>query len=151
MHIQRTHSGNDDFKKLVNALDDYLAVVNGESDEFYAQFNHIELINHAVVAYGDSDSAIGIGAMKPFDKQSMEVKRMFVLEIERGRGVAVAILGELEKWAKELGYSRCVLETGSLMKDAVRLYEKCGFQKIPNYGQYEGVDDSVCFEKQLTS
>lgn len=71
MHIQRTHSGNDDFKKLVNALDDYLAVVNGKSDEFYAQFNHIALINHAVVAYGDSDSAIGIGAMKPFDRQSM--------------------------------------------------------------------------------
>ncbi|RZL48076.1 MAG: GNAT family N-acetyltransferase, partial [Pedobacter sp.] len=65
------------------------------------------------------------------------------------KGVATTVLSALEQWAGELGYKKCVLETGIRQADAISLYQKCGYQSIPNYGQYIGVDNSVCFEKEL--
>lgn len=147
MIVKRIDSNNHDFQRLVVQLDAYLAQVNGEADEFYAQFNHIEKINHAVVAYDDRMTAIGCGAMKPYDEESVEIKRMFVPIKYRGTGVAVTLLSALENWAEEVGFRRCILETGVFMRDAIGLYEKCGFQRISNYGQYSDVKTSVCFEK----
>jgi len=79
----------------------------------------------------------------------MEVKRMFVLPEFRGKGIATKILVELENWAKELLYNKCVLETGKRQPDAIALYEKNGYLKIPNYGQYANMENSVCFEKVI--
>ena len=59
------------------------------------------------------------------------------------------ILNELETWAKELGYEKTVLETVKRQTEAVALYNKSGYKVIPNYGQYIGVDNSICFEKIL--
>ena len=74
---------------------------------------------------------------------------MFVPAENRGKGFASIVLKELENWAKEIGYSKCILETGEDMTDAVGLYKKCGYKVIPNYGQYKDVVDSVCFEKEI--
>ena len=74
---------------------------------------------------------------------------MFVQPDMRGNGIAVAMLRELETWAKELGYKKCILETGDQMPEAIRLYQKTGYQIIPNYGPYENVASSICFEKFL--
>jgi putative acetyltransferase len=79
----------------------------------------------------------------------MEVKRMFVVEEKRGQGIASKVLIELEKWAKELHYEKCILETGVKQPEAIRLYEKSGYRRIPNYGQYKDVAASVCFEKRI--
>jgi len=81
----------------------------------------------------------------------MEVKRMFVTPTSRGKGVASIILKELEAWAVELNVSKCVLETGKRQPEAIRLYTKNAYCIIPNYGQYENVENSVCFEKILSS
>ena len=93
--------------------------------------------------------AVGCGALKEFDEFSMEVKRMYVLPEKRGLGLAQKILQELEIWAKELGYKKCVLETGKRQIEAVQLYQKCNYKKIPNYGQYKKMENSICFEKNL--
>ena len=74
---------------------------------------------------------------------------MFVLSEARGLRIGSQILTELETWALELGYRRTVLETGKIQSEAVRLYERSGYQVIPNYGQYAGVETSVCFQKAL--
>jgi len=58
-------------------------------------------------------------------------------------------LAELERWAVELGYGRCVLETGLRMPDAVAVYTKKGYGRMENFGQYVGMENSVCFEKVL--
>jgi ribosomal protein S18 acetylase RimI-like enzyme len=81
----------------------------------------------------------------------MEIKRMYVPPQFRGNGYASLVLEELETWAKELGYKKCILETGLKQPEAIRLYEKNNFQKIPNYGQYADVENSVCFEKIIFS
>ena len=148
MKTLRTTSKNPDFQKLVKQLDDYLAVMDGEEHGFYDQYNKIDMLKNCVVIF-DNDEAVACGAIKELDTKSMEVKRMFTLPEKRGKGLASAILRELETWSKELGYEKTVLETGKKQVEAVALYNKCGYKIIPNYGQYIGVDNSICFEKIL--
>ena len=74
---------------------------------------------------------------------------MYVLPDKRGQGIASAILKELEQWAMEMGCIKCVLETGKKQPEAIALYTKNGYQVMPNFGQYEQVENSVCFEKAL--
>jgi GNAT superfamily N-acetyltransferase len=146
--IIRTNSDHPDFKGLVQLLDRDLAISDGDDHAFYNQFNSIASIKHALVAY-EEDVPVACGAIKSYDPQSMEVKRMFTHPDHRKKGIASAVLSELEQWAVELGISRCVLETGKNQPEAIAMYYRCGYQRIPNYGQYEGVVNSFCFEKML--
>jgi len=147
----RTNSDNLDFQELVNHLDADLAERDGEAaHSFYDQFNKITNIKHAIVAFED-DLPVGCGAIKEAAADAMEVKRMYVFPEHRGKGIAASILKALESWAAELGYKRCVLETGKKQPEAIALYKKSGYRIIPNYGQYVGVENSVCFEKTLVA
>lgn len=146
--IKRTNSDNADFQSLVRELDKELAIRDGAEHSFYAQFNKIDAIKYVVVAYEENEP-VGCGAIKSFDKNSMEVKRMFVPLEKRSKGIASLVLQELENWANELGFTKCVLETGLKQPEAIRLYEKNGYKLIPNYGQYIGMENSVCFEKEI--
>ncbi len=74
---------------------------------------------------------------------------MYVLPEKRGHGIASLVLRELEAWAKELNYTSCILETGYKQPEAISLYKRNLYNIIPNYGQYAGVESSVCFEKVL--
>ena len=144
----RTDSSNTDFQLLVHQLDRYLMGINGDDHDFFDQFNKIDNIKHVVVLYQENQPA-GCGAIKEYEPGVMEVKRMFVPPAARGKGHASVVLKELESWAIELGYKKCILETGDIMPDAIALYKKNGYQSIPNYGQYVDVASSVCFEKRL--
>ncbi len=144
--IIRTNSDNPDFRHLVALLDRDLAIRDGDDHAFYAQFNKVASIRQVVVAY-EEGAPVGCGAFKPFDENTVEIKRMFVQPELRGRGIAATVLTELEAWAGELGFDRCVLETGKKQPEAIRLYQKSGYGTIPNYGQYAGVENSVCMEK----
>jgi len=146
--LARTDSDNPDFHQLVALLDAYLALMDGDEHAFYHQYNKVDLLKQVVVAYVDGKPA-GCGAIKPFSDSEMEVKRMYVLPEFRGQGIAKGILSELENWATELGFSACVLETGKRQTEAVGLYPKCGYEITPNYGQYIGMENSVCMKKQL--
>jgi putative acetyltransferase len=148
IYTLRTDSTHPEFIQLVKLLDADLALRDGADHAFYSQFNKIDTIKNAIVAF-DGDRTVGCGAIKEFDSTTMEVKRMFTLADYRGRGVAQKVLMELEKWALELGYVRCVLETGKRQPEAIALYTRAGYQITENYGQYKGMDNSVCFEKLL--
>ena len=74
---------------------------------------------------------------------------MYVPPANRGKGIASHVLSALETWAGELNYKKCILETGEKQPEAIRLYKKNNYRIIPNYGQYEGVSNSICFEKTL--
>lgn len=148
INLIRTDSAHPDFRELVNQLNAELSIRNGEKDAFYSQYNSIDMLKHTVVAYWEGKPA-GSGAFKPFDEGSVEIKRMFVPTELRGKGIAQAVLQELENWARELGYQSTVLETGLMLPEAIRLYEKYGYDRIPNFGQYIGVETSVCFQKPL--
>jgi GNAT superfamily N-acetyltransferase len=144
----RTSSGNQDFVELVKLLDADLAKRDGEEHSFYAQFNKIDKIKHAVVAY-ENDKPVSCGAIKEFASNIMEVKRMYNLQVSMCKGIATKVLTELEIWATELHYKKCILETGRKQPEAIELYKKNGYKIIPNYGQYAEVENSLCFEKKL--
>jgi putative acetyltransferase len=148
MQLVRTNSDNPDFITLVKLLDADLAKRDGEDHSFYHQFNKIDTIKHAVVAY-ENGKPVACGAIKEYNKDAVEVKRMYTLPDMRGKGIASKILNELEIWAAELSYKRCVLETGKRQPEAIQLYKRNGYKPIPNYGQYAGIENSVCFEKKL--
>lgn len=148
MKIHRTTSDNDHFRQLVALLDQELAEIDGDDHAFYAQFNKTDQLKQCIVAY-TADQPVGCGAIRAFGDDAVEIKRMYVLPECRGKGIATQILAELETWTAELGYLRCVLETGKRQPDAIHLYEKTGYRRIPNFGQYIGVDNSVCLEKRL--
>ena len=149
VRIERTTYKNEHFAGLVAKLDAYLSNTDGDEHDFYHQYNGIESLNHVVIAYL-KDVAVGCGAIKEFDSDSVEVKRMYVSPETRGQGIASLLLKELEEWATELKYKNCILETGKRQPEAIALYSKNEYQVIPNYGQYKGMENSVCFKKDLT-
>ena len=147
MDLKRTNSEDFDFINLVKDLDCYLALKDGEEHAYYTEFNKINALKNCVVLF-ENNEAIACGAIKPFDESSAEVKRMFVKPEFRGKGFAAQILKELENWAKELGFSKTILETGKRQTEAVNLYSKT-YRVIPSYGQYKNIENSICFEKKL--
>ena len=144
----KTNSQNPDFIGLVEQLDAELAKRDGKDHAFYSQFNSIDKLNHTVVVY-KNDLPVACGAIKEFESKKTEIKRMYTLPEFRGQGLATYVLNTLELWAEELGYDYTVLETGKRQPEAIALYTKNNYSIIPNYGQYAGVENSVCFEKQL--
>ncbi len=144
--LKRTDSNDEDFIQLVKHLDADLAKRDGEEHSFYNQFNSIALIRYALVAYEDK-VPVGCGAIREFDPETVEIKRMYVLPEHRGKGIAVQIVTALEQWAVELAYLQCILETGKKQPEAIALYKKLGYETMPNYGQYIGIENSVCFQK----
>jgi GNAT superfamily N-acetyltransferase len=144
----RTDSENKDFIDLVELLDAELAELDGDEHVFYAQLNKTDKIKQVVVAY-ENDKPISCGAIREYSPTITEVKRMYTVPEGRGKGIATKVLIELEKWAAELSYQKCILETGWRQPDAIRLYEKNGYNRISNYGKYAGMENSVCFEKEI--
>jgi putative acetyltransferase len=148
INCSRTTSDNKDFRLLVRELDAELTIRDGEEHSFYDQYNKLDAIKYVVVAY-DENNAAGCGAIKEFSSDTMEVKRMYVPLDKRGKGIASSILKNLEQWTIELGYRKCILETGKKQPEAIALYKKNGYTIIPNYGQYINAGNSICFEKLL--
>ena len=126
-----------------------MAEKDGELHEFYDQYNKLEGVGEVMVAFVEQQP-VACGTFKAWDQTTVEIKRMFTLEAYRRRGIAAQVLQALETWAYSEGYRRAVLETGKQMKAAIRLYSRCGYRPTQNFGPYAGVDESICFEKDLS-
>ena len=100
--LKRTNSDNTDFQQLVLMLNKDLEKRNGVVNDFFVQFNKIDEIKNVIIIY-ENHQAVGCGAMKKYDDNTMEIKRMYVPLENRGKGIATKILQELEIWAKENG------------------------------------------------
>ena len=145
--LVRTNSENIDFISLTKLFDAFLIEIDGDEKDFFAQYNQIYL-DKVVVCY-ENDIALGCGAIKDYNSETSEIKRMFVLPEFRGKSIASKILSELENWAKELNFISVHLETSQKLESAITLYRKFGYMDIPNYGQYVGVESSMCMKKSL--
>ncbi len=116
----RTNSKNKEFLKLVHHLDTDLALRDGEDHSFYDQFNKLDDLNHVVLVYKEG-IPVACGAMKIITLKTAEIKRMYVMPKDRGKGLATKILSALEEWATELNFERCILETGKRQPEAIQL------------------------------
>jgi len=148
IQIIKTDSNNLDFQSLVKMLDADLAIRDGDNHAFYAQFNKTNKIKYVIVIYQNA-IPVACGAIREWKEGVMEIKRMFVEPNFRRKGFAELVVRNLEFWSVELGYEKCILETGKNQPEAIQLYQKIGFKIIPNYGQYAAIENSVCMEKLL--
>lgn len=151
MTILRTTSQHPDFIRLAELLDQHYWDKYGEVQAQFDQYNEamVSNVDTALLLY-QRDKAVGSACIIEFEDHVAEVKRVFVLSECRGQGLAVLLMEELEKWAKELGYQQMILETGANEKAAIRLYEKLGYRQISNYSFYKEVEVSVCFGKTIS-
>ena len=135
-----------EIKILTDELHNDLELIYGKGViEEFAEENKQMLIFY--VAYDESDNAVACGALKHFNDDTAEIKRMYVKPEYRGRGLSKLILSELEDKARELNYNRLVLETGLKQPEAMNLYSKFGYKPLKCYGRHADDPDSRCFEK----
>lgn len=80
---------------------------------------------------------------------AVEVKRMYVAPPARGRGVARAILAELERSAAAAGAAQVLLETGIEQPEALALYRSSGYLAVPGFGHHAGRPKARSFGKPL--
>ena len=134
--------------KLAAELEADLKIRDGEQHETYAQLNKTGPLKYAIVAY-DHEIPVGCGALREYNDDSMEVKRMFVAVDKRKLGIATEILRLLEQLALYLKCKKLLLETGINQPEAIQFYLKNGYRNVPKYDQYNNSENSICFEKIL--
>jgi putative acetyltransferase len=140
-----------DARRLIAALDAHLASRYSPDEMFGPNLRPDQLkpgLGTFVIARAEG-VAIGCGALRRRDATTSEVKRMYVEPEQRGRGVAKAILEQLEGAARELGTYRLVLETGIYQAEAIGLYRRAGFSPIGCFDEYVDSPTSVCLEKTI--
>jgi putative acetyltransferase len=97
--------------------------------------------------------AVGCGGVALLETYG-EVKRMYVRPAARGRGVGRALLSTIEATMNEHHLALLRLETGDVLLDAIRLYERAGFRRCEAFGEYaamtpRAIESSVFYEKRL--
>ncbi|MBD5462206.1 MAG: GNAT family N-acetyltransferase [Lachnospiraceae bacterium] len=150
MRIEYTDGRDRNFIELCHELDDFLnEIVGGEENRTeYLQYNKLDDIHDVVVAY-ENDVPVGSASFKKYDDECAEVKRVFVKQEYRGRGISNILMKMLEERAREKGFKYFILESGEPLVSAMALYRKSGYKVIPNYGQYVDMEESVCMKKKL--
>lgn len=150
MKYEYTNGSNKDFVELCHELDAYLNnIVGGEENRTqYIPYNALDDIDDVFVIY-DGDKAAGCASFKRYNDECAEVKRVFIRNEYRGRGLSRKLMDLLEQKAKEKGYSCLLLESGEILVEAMALYRKIGYKVIPNYGQYKCMEESICMKKEL--
>ena len=99
-----------------------------------------------VVGYLDT-TPVAMGGVRRIDDADVEIKRMYVVPDQRGRGLSRVVLAHLESLARDLGATRVLLETGQKQPEAMRLYESSGYERVEGFGHYRCEPDSVSYAK----
>ena len=152
MNFKRTDGRDQDFVENCKLLDMDLDRRVGKKikRDKYKKYNQLDEIQEAIVVYEDQ-KAIGGGALRRYDDETVELKRVFVHTEYQGRGIGSRLVSLLIEWAVELGYKRMILETGELLAESCAVYRKLGFKVISNYGPYVDMPESLCMAKDLNS
>jgi len=149
LQIKVVYPDDKDLMTLINELDEELLTRYPKEGIFTLDFNHPKIITVTfVVAYLDN-IPVGCGAILPLCRECVELKRLFVRNAHRGKGIASEILLLLESEAKKQDYSIIKLETGPNQPESLYLYKKFGYYEIENFGEYINSEYSICFEKKL--
>jgi putative acetyltransferase len=145
-----TDRHSEGFIALCGELDDFLnEAAGGEVNRRqHIPLNALDGIQDVILAC-DGPLAVGCAALRPYDGETAEVKRVFVRRAYRGRGISRQLMERLERRGTERGYRRFILETGEVLTAATHLYRSLGYVVIPNYGPYIDMPDSMCMEKQV--
>ena len=147
--LHRTTGSDARLAPLIGQLDAHLQSRYGEIQAQYVPFNDVKDDSPFVLALDAAGAPLACGGFRRYDASAAEIKRMFVAPAARRRGIARAVIAELEAWAREQGFTAAVLETGHRQAEAIALYERCGYAHTPLFPPYVGMPASVCLRKTL--
>lgn len=117
-------------------------------DNFYLSIDDLVASDIHFYTGRIGDTILGTGALRVYDGYG-EIKSMFVDETARGKGIADAILRQIEDQARSLSLPLLKLETGNILHAAHRLYARHGFTPCGPFGDYPEIASSVFMEKRL--
>lgn len=117
-------------------------------DNFYLDISDLVADDIYFFTARIGDDILGTGALKDYTAYG-EIKSMFVAEAARGKGIADAILRQIEDQARELGLPMLKLETGNVLHAAHKLYRRHGFTDCGVFGAYVTANSSIFMEKVL--
>ncbi len=127
----------------------YSRIVGGlQNRQAFVPYNLSDSISEVIIA-SVNGAAVGCAGLKAYSDSDAEIKRVWVEPDYRGNHIAAEMMERIEERARELGFRRIILQTRSIMKDAVGLYLKRGYRQIDNYPPYDHLDGAVCFAKYL--
>ncbi|HEX8598502.1 MAG TPA: GNAT family N-acetyltransferase [Chloroflexia bacterium] len=147
--ITRERPDTADAVALINELDAQL-------ESLYPSENHhgfsveklvAEDVPFFVLCYQGTPA--GCGGIKMFGTEYGEIKRMYVRPQFRGLGFGKLMLNHLSDYALACGVNLLRLETGIHQHEAIALYERMGFKRIPPFGEYTEDPLSLCYGKQI--
>jgi len=152
LEIRREHLGSLEAKRLISALNLELAACYPEpgANHFSLDDKEVALQNGAFLIGYLAAEPVACGAIRRIEPSVAEIKRMYVVPSERGRGISKIMLAALEERARQIGVGRLVLETGTRQLKAIALYQGAGFDRIARFGEYVGSELSVCMGKDLS-
>lgn len=147
MEIKEVETYTDTVGLLLTALEEQLFKITGDSGSSSFQPTEIQDEETTFVVGYEGDKAVACGAIRRYKKQTAELKRMYSHVPKKGYGGQ--ILQYLEQKASEAGYQTIILSTRKVNAGAVAFYQKSGYQRIANFGRYQGKNESVCFQKEI--
>jgi putative acetyltransferase len=150
--IRRSTLASPEAARLIAALDAELTTTFPEpgATHFSLSDGQVEAGHGAFLVAYVEDLAVGCGAIRRLDEVTAEIKRMYVEPSVRSRGIGRALVEALEREARHVGATRIVLETGTRLTPAIKLYQAMGYVHIPLFGEYlSSPETSLCFGKSL--
>ena len=149
VHIRRSTLASPEAARLIAALNAELTTTFPEPGATHFSLSDAQVMvgdGAFLVAYLD-DMAVGCGALRRLDPATAEIKRTHPSAV---RGIGRALVEALECEARLAGVTRIVLETGTRLAPAIKLYEAMGYARIPLFGEYlSSPNTSLCFGKSL--
>ena len=150
--IRRSTLASQDATRLIAALNAELMITFPEPGATHFSLGDAQVVageGAFLIAYLN-DVAVGCGAVRRLDDTTAEIKRMYVDPFVRGRGIGRALVEALEREALLVGVTNVVLETGTRLASAIKLYEAMGYAHIPLFGEYlSSPNTSLFFGKSL--
>ena len=152
VHIRHSTLASSDAARLIAALNAELQSTFPEPGATHFSLSDVQVVAGGgafLIAYLD-DVAVGCGAVRRLDETTAEIKRMYVVPSVRGRGIGRALVEALENEGRLFGVTTIVLETGTRLASAIKLYKAMGYARIPLFGEYlSSPNTSLCFGKSL--
>lgn len=140
---------NEDLRQLIRHLDIDLLQRYPAEEIFGLDLSDAKVHDILFIVAYVNDIPVGCGAIRPIDEEATELKRFFVEEAYRNKGIAKRILMELEDRARQMEFRSIKLEVGEEQPEALSFYRKHGYSLIDRFGPYVDSESSVCYEKRL--
>jgi N-acetylglutamate synthase-like GNAT family acetyltransferase len=145
-----TDGTDKDFQRFYLETENYYSKIVGglKNRTAFVPYNISESITDVIIAMLDGE-AVGCAGLKKYSDDDVEVKRVWVEPEYRGKHISTEMMNLIEEKAREMQFSRAILQTRPIMKDAVKLYEKRGYTLIDNYPPYDKLEGAICMALKL--